>query len=113
MARRARIVLWGVLISTLALGPIVARADASMQLARDRQCLACHQVKAKRVGPAFAAVAQRYADTPGAQNYLAGVIRQGSRARWGAIPMPAQQQVSPADAAVLAAWILSLVDDKL
>lgn len=113
MARRSRIVLWSALVGALIFGPVTARADAGVQLARASQCLACHQVEAKRVGPAFAVIAQRYAGTPHAQRYLADVIRQGSRAKWGAIPMPAQLQVSPTDAAALAAWILSLGDDQL
>jgi len=88
--------------------PAVALADADLQFARSKQCLACHQVDVKRVGPSFTAVAERYAVSPGARQYLAGTIRDGSRGKWGAIPMPAQPQVSAVDAARLAAWILSL-----
>lgn len=112
MTKPNRIMLSAVLISVLTLGVTTARAEMGVQLARDNQCLACHQVEVKRVGPAFAVVAQRYAQAPEAQSYLTDVIRQGSRAKWGAIPMPAQQQVSPTDASALAAWILSLADDQ-
>ena len=80
-------------------------------LARSSRCLACHQVDKKRVGPPFAAIAQRFAQADAAQAYLAESIRHGSRGRWGAVPMPVQPHVSAADAQLLAAWILSLAPD--
>jgi cytochrome c len=77
-------------------------------LAKARNCLACHQIDAKRVGPSFKLIAERHAGQPSAQEYLAGTIRSGGRGRWGAVPMPAQPQVSPEDARAIADWILSL-----
>lgn len=94
----------------LATVPVTSRADADLQFARAKQCMACHQVDTKRVGPALSVVAERYADAPGAKQYLADAIRQGSRSKWGAIPMPAQPQVNPDDALRLASWILTLVE---
>jgi cytochrome c len=79
------------------------------QLAKDNICMGCHQVDRTRVGPPFAAVAERYA--AGGQpmiNYLANSIRNGGRGRWGAVPMPAQPQVTEQEATALATWILSL-----
>lgn len=98
--------------AAMVLVPTVARADAHVQFARSKQCLACHQVDTKRVGPSFRAIAQRYAGAPGAVSYLASTIRDGSRGKWGAIPMPAQAQVNVVDAARLATWILSLDDNS-
>ncbi len=97
-----------VMTMVLAIGPANVWADAGAQLARTKQCLACHQIDTKRVGPSFTVIAERYADAPGALQCLADTIRQGSRGKWGAIPMPAQPQVGPLDATDLAAWILSL-----
>ena|SRR5690606_3883413 len=89
--------------------PALAHASpAGLDLARASQCMACHQVDTRRVGPPFNAVAQRFGGQAGADEYLAKVIRNGSRGQWGAIPMPAQTQVSEADAKKLAQWILSL-----
>lgn len=96
------------LVASLSLPPMAISAEVGIELARSRQCLACHQVDSKRVGPAFMVVASRYADVDGAAAYLADTIRHGSRQKWGAVPMPAQPQVSPTDAALLADWILSL-----
>jgi cytochrome c len=83
---------------------------SGLDLARTSNCMACHQIDQKRVGPPFQAVAQRFAGQEGAVDYLSQTIRQGGRGRWGAVPMPAQPQVSPADARQLAEWILSLAD---
>lgn len=85
-----------------------APTHTGQDLAKSRQCLGCHQVEARRVGPPFAAIAGRFAGRPEARDYLAQVIRKGSSGQWGAIPMPAQPQVSAMDAQRLAAWILSL-----
>lgn len=87
---------------------VVADTSTGMALAQESKCLACHQVDARRVGPPFQAVAERFAGQPQAQVYLANVIRNGGRGQWGAIPMPAQTHVNPAQAAALADWILSL-----
>ncbi|MGB6243224.1 MAG: c-type cytochrome [Castellaniella sp.] len=105
--------LWaGALI--LAAGPAWAAGDqlaAGLGLAQQRQCLGCHQVDARRVGPPFRAIAQRFRDQPQAAQYLAQTMRQGSSRQWGAIPMPAQTRLSEADAIRLAQWILSLPDE--
>jgi cytochrome c len=77
-------------------------------LARARTCLACHQIDRKQVGPAYRDVAARFADNPDAVNILASAIRNGGRGQWGAVPMPAQPQVSEAEALELARWVLSL-----
>ncbi|MGB3290834.1 MAG: c-type cytochrome [Burkholderiaceae bacterium] len=90
--------------------PAASGQTVGVDLAKARNCLACHQVDSKRVGPSFKLVAERFAGQAGADEYLAGAIRNGGRGRWGAVPMPAQPQVSPADAKLLAAWILSLAD---
>ena len=82
--------------------------DKGLGLAKSKTCLGCHQIDAKRVGPSFQQVAQRHADTPGDLDYLIGAIRQGGRGRWGAVPMPAQPQVSESESRLLAQWILSL-----
>ncbi len=75
--------------------------------------MACHQVQAKRVGPPLQSIAERYAGQgDAALAYLATKIRSGSRGAWGAVPMPGQSQVSPDDARLLAAWILSLAPAK-
>lgn len=89
-------------------GAAYAASSSGLALAKAKQCLGCHQVDARRVGPPFTAIAQRFGGQPGASDYLARVIREGSSGQWGAIPMPAQSRLSAFDAQQLAQWILSL-----
>lgn len=89
-----------VLLSTA----LPALADA--QLAKAKHCMACHNVDKKVVGPAYRAVAQKYAGQPEAAAQLALKIRKGGGGVWGAVPMPANPQVSEADALRLAQWVL-------
>jgi cytochrome c len=75
-------------------------------LARQSACMTCHDVDRTVVGPAFAAVARKYAGDDGAVARLARKIRSGGSGSWGSVPMPAQAQVPEADAVALAQWIL-------
>jgi cytochrome c len=68
-------------------------------------CTACHGVKNKIVGPSFVEIAARYKGRSDAQAYLAGKIKAGSAGVFGAVPMPAQPQLSDADAQAIAGWI--------
>ena len=88
--------------ATLLAGP--AWADA--QLANKKNCLACHQVDKKLVGPAYKDVAAKYAGDKDAADRLAQKIMKGGSGVWGPVPMPANPQVSEAEAKQLAAWVL-------
>lgn len=90
------------LASTLTAPP--ARAD--LALAKASHCMACHAVDRKLVGPAYKDIAARYKGDAQAAERLAGKIRNGSSRAWGAVDMPANGQVSEADAKKLAAWVL-------
>lgn len=80
---------------------------ASEQLAKQKGCMACHDLKAKKVGPTYADIAKKYAGKADAVAYLAGKIKKGGSGVWGSVPMP-PQNVSDAEAKQLAEWILSL-----
>jgi cytochrome c len=84
-----------------------APALASMDLAKAKNCTACHAVDKKLVGPAYKDVAAKYASDSDAVAKLAGKIIKGGVGAWGQIPMPANPQVSQADAETLAKWVLS------
>lgn len=99
--------------ASLGCASLASAQTTGIDVAQSNNCLACHQVDRKRVGPAFNLIAQRFANQDGAVEYLAQTIRQGGRGRWGAVPMPAQPQVSPANAKIIGAWILSLADKDL
>lgn len=69
-------------------------------------CMACHDRETARIGPPFAAIKARYAGTEQPAELLAQRIREGSSGRWGEVPMPANSQLSPAQALAAARWIL-------
>ena len=87
---------------------LVAPALASKELAQAKNCLACHAVENKIVGPAFKDVATKYAGDKAASAKLAAKIMAGGGGVWGAVPMPANPQVKDAEAKQLVDWILGL-----
>ena len=87
---------------------LATSAMASKELAQAKNCLACHAMDSKVVGPGFKEVAAKYAGDKGAAATLATKIIAGGSGVWGAIPMPANPQVKEADAKKLVAWILGL-----
>ncbi|ANY14995.1 c-type cytochrome [Bordetella pseudohinzii] len=98
--------------AALLLAAPVQAQTTGLDLAKSKACMACHQVDSKRVGPPLSSVAERYAGQPEAADYLANKIRNGGRGAWGAVPMPAQSQVSPDEARELAQWVLTLAPAK-
>ena len=80
---------------------------ANADLAKKNNCLACHAIDKKLVGPAYQDVAKKYAGQADAEATLARSIKAGGSGKWGPIPMPAQAQLSDADAKTLAAWVLA------
>jgi cytochrome c len=92
----------------LATSTVVALpALADEALARSKNCLACHAVDRKLVGPSFKDISAKYASDAAAAAKMATKIQKGGSGVWGAIPMPANPQVSDAEAQKLAAWSLS------
>jgi cytochrome c len=82
-----------------------ANANAEIvALARKLNCLTCHGLDNKTVGPGLREVAKKYAGRSDAASYLAQKIVSGGTGVWGPVPMPAQT-LPAADATALAQWI--------
>ncbi|WP_322051179.1 c-type cytochrome [Paraburkholderia bannensis] len=101
------------LTCSLAASAAHAQAGASttpsgLALAQQQNCMSCHSVTRTFMGPALRDVASKYAAKPEAQAYLSHKIMEGSAGVWGMVPMPANTQLSPGQAAMLASWILTL-----
>ena len=82
-------------------------AQANMELAKKSNCMACHAVDKKMVGPAYLDVAKKYAGDKDAAKVLAAKIKAGSKGVWGQIPMPPNPNLKDADAEALAKWVLA------
>lgn len=85
-----------------------APALADQALATSKNCMACHAVDKKLVGPSYKDVAAKYKGDKTAVDKLAAKIIKGGSGAWGPVPMPANPQVNEADAKKLAAWVLSI-----
>ena len=86
---------------------LVTPAFANADLAQKKNCMACHAVDKKVIGPAYKDVAAKYAGQKDAADKLAQKIMKGGSGVWGAVPMPANPQVNDAESKTLAAWVLS------
>lgn len=90
-----------------ALGLVGQAAHASPELAKAKNCMACHAAATKLVGPSFKDIAGKYGADAGAEGKLLTKVQKGSSGVWGPVPMPANPQLSEAYARTLVKWILS------
>ena len=82
-------------------------AMASADLAKAKNCFSCHNVANKVVGPAFKDIAAKYSGQKDAEAKLTGKVLKGGSGAWGVIVMPANPQVSEAEARTLVKWIMA------
>lgn len=96
-----------ILFALAATFSVAAPVFADQALATSKNCMACHAIDKKLVGPAFKDIATKYAGDKSATDKLAAKIVKGGSGVWGPIPMPANTQVNDAEAHKLAAWVLT------
>lgn len=87
---------------------ISTSALANADLAKSKNCMSCHQVEAKVLGPALKEIAKKYAGDKTAEAKLVTKVLKGGTGTWGTASMPANTQVSEPEAKILVKWILSL-----
>lgn len=83
-------------------------ADSALNIAKKSNCLTCHNVEKKILGPSWRDVGKKYASNPNAAEQLAATIKKGGKGVWGPIPMPPNANVSDDDIRTLVTFILSL-----
>lgn len=86
---------------------VAVPAMADQALATSKNCMACHAVDKKLVGPSYKDVAAKYAGQKDAVEKLAVKIIKGGSGVWGPIPMPPNAQINEADAKKLATWVMT------
>lgn len=96
-----------IVLALAAAASLTLPAMADQALATSKNCMACHAIDKKLVGPAYKDVAAKYAGDKGAADKLVAKVLKGGSGVWGPVPMPANPQVSEAEARKLVAWILS------
>ena len=82
-------------------------AVANEALAKKHNCLICHTVDKKMVGPSYKDVAAKYRADKGAAPKLAEKVKKGSSGVWGNVPMPPNATVPDGEIDTLVKWILS------
>ncbi len=87
---------------------VSAPVHADQALATAKNCMACHAVDKKLVGPAYKEISSKYAGQKDAVDKLALKVTKGGSGVWGPVPMPANPQVTEAEAKKLTRWILTL-----
>jgi cytochrome c len=83
-------------------------AFASEELAKKNNCMTCHQLDKKAMGPSMQEIAAKYKDDAEGAKKIETAIKEGSKDAWGKMPMAAQASVSADDAKAIATWILTL-----
>ena len=86
---------------------IAGQASADEALAKAKNCMSCHAVDKKIVGPSYKDVAKKYAGQADAAAKLEAKVKKGGSGKWGTVPMPPNPAVSDADIKKLVAWVLA------
>jgi len=86
---------------------VSAPALANLELAKKSNCMSCHQVDKKLVGPAYRDVAKKYAGQKDAEAKLFEKVKKGGKGVWGEVPMPPNAAVKDEDIKTLVKWILA------
>ena len=79
-----------------------------LALVAKSNCLTCHKVEEKLIGPAYKDVANKYAGNDTAVTYLAHKVIAGGKGVWGEVAMTPHPDVSEADAEQMVKYILLL-----
>ena len=93
-------------LAALAITTLSSPVFANAELAQKKNCMACHAVDKKLVGPAFKDIAAKYAGQKDAVAKLSEKVIKGGSGAWGQIPMPANA-VTPDEAKTLVTWVLA------
>ena len=97
------------LLLCIALSALSSNAAlASSDLAKAKNCMACHAVGSKVVGPSYKDIAAKYNGQKDAEDKLTQKVLKGGSGVWGAVPMPANAQVSEAEVRTLVKWVMTL-----
>ncbi len=86
---------------------VAGSAFADEALLKKGNCMGCHKMEGKLVGPGFADVAKKYKGDKGAAAKLETKVAKGGAGVWGTMPMPAMAQVKPEDIKAMVAFILA------
>ncbi len=78
-------------------------------------CMTCHELDKKTVGPSFIEIAQRYRDEKTSVQYLISKVKEGGAGVWGSTPMNAHPALTEREIKAMLDYIFSLKpkDEKI
>lgn len=79
-----------------------------LELIGKSDCLTCHKVEEKAIGPAYREVANKYANDEQTVALLADKIIKGGSGVWGPVPMTPHPTISVEDAKQMVKYVLLL-----
>lgn len=82
-------------------------AEDGAALLKKNNCMGCHKMEGKLVGPGFADVAKKYKGDAGAEAKLEAKVANGGAGVWGSMPMPAMKNVKAEDIKTMVSFILA------
>jgi len=88
--------------------PTAAELGEGKELLSKSDCLACHKVDIKLVGPAYKDVAKKYPANEANYEALSKKVIAGGSGNWGAVAMAPHATLPPADVKKMVEYILSL-----
>jgi cytochrome c len=97
---------------TLTKKPTAAQLAEGKALFLKSDCLTCHKMDVKLVGPAYYDVAKKYAPTEANYNMLANKVIAGGSGVWGQVAMAPHANLTLVDAKKIVMYILSLKPPK-
>ncbi|MGZ3754100.1 MAG: c-type cytochrome [Mucilaginibacter sp.] len=94
--------------ATVVKKPTAAELEEGKALLSKSDCLTCHKLDMKLVGPAYIDVAKKYPASPANYDILSKKVIAGGSGNWGAVAMAPHATLAPADAMKMVEYILSL-----
>ena len=94
--------------TTTASGISTAEADAGLELIAKSDCLTCHKVEGRIIGPSYSEVAEKYPVDSATVKMLAEKVIKGGAGNWGDVAMTPHPQLSENEAKAMVKYVLSL-----
>jgi len=95
-------------VSTTTKTTTLVTDTTGLVLIKKSDCLTCHKMDQKVIGPAYVDVANKYTASEAVIDTLANKIINGGSGNWGQVPMSAHPNLSLTDAKEMVKYILSL-----
>ncbi len=88
-------------------------AERGLDLISKSDCFTCHKLNESSIGPAYAAVADKYKtmDKQAAMDSIVYQIQHGGSGKWGAVAMQAHPLITKEEGDTMAMYIMSIKNE--